>query len=134
MANLKEILLVMVVIAVVVMGSTMITYLLSPNNLQATESTQTPSSTFTSLTSLSSTGEESATSTSESVRYWLMYHNNVARNGLDSNEPSVLSIAPSFVWKSPILDGAIYAEPLVDGSMVIAVTENNSVYAQNSCK
>ena len=132
MANLKEILLVMVVIAVVVMGSTMITYLLSPNNLQATESTQTPSSTFTSLTSLSSTGEESATSTSESVRYWLMYHNNVARNGLDSNEPSVLSIAPSFVWKSPILDGAIYAEPLVDGSMVIAVTENNSVYALNS--
>lgn len=111
------------------MGSTMITYFLSPNTLRTT---RTPSSIFISLTSVSSINDESATSTSESGQYWLMYHNNLSRNGLDSNESSALSIGPSFGWKSPTLDGAIYAEPLVDGSMVIAVTENNSVYALNA--
>jgi outer membrane protein assembly factor BamB len=41
----------------------------------------------------------------------------------------VIGVAPNFAWKSPILDGAVYAEPLVDQGMVIVVTENNSVYA-----
>ena len=132
MAKLRELLLVVSVITIVVMGSTLITYLLSPNTSRTTESTRTPSSTFFSLTRSSSIAVASATSTSGSVGLWLMYHNNLARDGLDSKEPSALNTAPSFSWKSPSLDGAIYAEPLVDGNMVIAATENNSVYALNA--
>jgi hypothetical protein len=33
------------------------------------------------------------------------------------------------VWDSAPLDGAVYAEPLVDGSNVIVATENNSLYS-----
>ena len=35
------------------------------------------------------------------------------------------------MWKSPTLDGAIYAEPLIDGGAVYVATENDSVYALN---
>lgn len=63
---------------------------------------------------------------------WLTYHDNLARTGVGPSEPTVQSKAPSFQWRSPALDGAIYAEPLVDGNLVIAATENNSVYAINA--
>jgi outer membrane protein assembly factor BamB len=33
------------------------------------------------------------------------------------------------VWTSPVLDGALYGEPLVDGSTVYVATENDTVYA-----
>jgi len=62
---------------------------------------------------------------------WLTYHENNQRDGYDANEPSISNSPPSMAWQSAILDGAIYAEPLVWGGMVYAVTENDSVYALN---
>ena len=58
---------------------------------------------------------------------WPTYHLDAARSGDDTGEPSFRSLART--WTTGPLDGAIYAEPLVDGTEVIVATENDSVYA-----
>lgn len=58
---------------------------------------------------------------------WPTYHLNAGRTANDINEPSFLTMTSS--WTAGPLDGAIYAEPLVDGNNIIVVTENDSVYA-----
>ena len=58
---------------------------------------------------------------------WPTYHLNAGRSGDDANEPSFQTLKSA--WTVGPLDGAIYAEPLVDGKNVIVVTENDSVYA-----
>ncbi len=60
---------------------------------------------------------------------WIAYHGGMLRNGYDP--ANVLAIQPSLNWKSPQLDGAVYAEPLVLNSTVFVATENDSVYALN---
>ena len=59
---------------------------------------------------------------------WLSYHATPNHAGYNSSipAPGPLSIA----WKRP-LDGVVQASPLVVGGLVIAATENNSVYALN---
>jgi outer membrane protein assembly factor BamB len=57
---------------------------------------------------------------------WLTYHADVTRSGIAAGAP-IDDVRR--VWTSQVLDGDVYAEPLVIGSHVIAVTENNSVYA-----
>jgi outer membrane protein assembly factor BamB len=57
---------------------------------------------------------------------WTMYHRDAARTGYvaDLATPSQLTTA----WQAH-LDGAVYAEPLVIGDVVIAATEGDSLYA-----
>ncbi|MDQ6884583.1 MAG: choice-of-anchor D domain-containing protein [Candidatus Dormibacteraeota bacterium] len=57
---------------------------------------------------------------------WPTYHLNAARSGNATAEPTATSI--SHIWSAG-LDGQVYAEPLMVGSMVLIATENNTVYA-----
>lgn len=57
---------------------------------------------------------------------WHAYHFNAGRSGNDANEPSFQTMKEA--W-TVALDGAIYAEPLIDGKDVIVLTENDFVYA-----
>src|SRR5579885_2296575 len=57
---------------------------------------------------------------------WTMYHANPARTGSIANAPDPQRLAN--LWKQP-LDGAVYAEPLVVGGVVIVATEHDTLYA-----
>src|SRR5438105_13801040 len=61
---------------------------------------------------------------------WPMYHLDAGRSGNDTGEPSFASMRGA--WTSAALDGLVYAEPLVYGSLVMVATENNSVFAFNA--
>jgi outer membrane protein assembly factor BamB len=58
---------------------------------------------------------------------WLTYHRDAKHSGVDPEHQSPL--APTRLWQTGRLDGQIYGEPLVYGSRVYVVTENDSVYA-----
>jgi outer membrane protein assembly factor BamB len=58
---------------------------------------------------------------------WTTYHHDVGRSGADPSAPSVVPAARA--WASPVLDGLVYAEPLVYRGRVYVATENDSVYA-----
>ncbi len=58
---------------------------------------------------------------------WLTYHRDAGRTGLDPVGPALGHPHP--VWRSPALDGQVYAEPLVAGNRVIVATENDTLYA-----
>jgi outer membrane protein assembly factor BamB len=58
---------------------------------------------------------------------WTLYHQNGLGSGVD---PSGTVLNPAaLAWTSPVLDGQIYGEPLVEDGRVIVATENNTVYA-----
>ncbi|TAN34329.1 hypothetical protein EPN29_02895 [bacterium] len=59
---------------------------------------------------------------------WTTYHHDNARTGYDATAPSITSPSPSAQWNTG-LDGNVYAEPLIWNGVVIAVTENDSIYA-----
>ena len=61
---------------------------------------------------------------------WTTYHHDNARTGYDASAPSITSPSPSSQWNTP-LDSNVYAEPLIWNGLVIAVTENDSIYALN---
>src|SRR5579864_4327577 len=56
---------------------------------------------------------------------WLNYHNDLTHQGVGPTTPAVDTLQPA--WTAP-LDGEVYGEPLVSGNLVIAVTENDTVY------
>lgn len=58
---------------------------------------------------------------------WPTYHQNLARTGVAKGPARLGTVRRA--WSSPQLDGAIYAEPLLAGSWVLAATENDTVYA-----
>jgi outer membrane protein assembly factor BamB len=58
---------------------------------------------------------------------WVTYHGDARHSGVDPEHWSPL--APARLWQTGRLDGQIYGEPLVFGSRVYVVTENDSVYA-----
>lgn len=58
---------------------------------------------------------------------WPVYHQDGLGSGVDPSGTSLTSAAP--VWTSASLDGQIYGEPLEEAGIVIAATENNTVYA-----
>lgn len=58
---------------------------------------------------------------------WTTYHHDAARSGIDPDSTSPLP--PSMAWQSAPLDGAVWGEPLVYGSVVYVATENDTVYA-----
>jgi outer membrane protein assembly factor BamB len=57
---------------------------------------------------------------------WPMYHRDAARTGYFTGLPAPARLTST--WQAH-LDGAVYAEPLVIGDMVIAATESDSLYA-----
>ncbi len=57
---------------------------------------------------------------------WSTYHHDTARTGVDPTSPPAAKLTRA--W-SQDLDGAVYAEPLVVGSVVYVATEQNTVYA-----
>jgi outer membrane protein assembly factor BamB len=56
---------------------------------------------------------------------WPTYHRDLARGGFDPAAVSAGRLARA--WSTSV-DGKVYAEPLVAGGLVVAATENNSVY------
>jgi polyvinyl alcohol dehydrogenase (cytochrome) len=56
---------------------------------------------------------------------WTTYHHDRARTGVVSGLPAA---GPLAVDWSTRLDGAVYGQPLVIGRLVVAATENDSVY------
>ena len=122
-----------IIIIILIVGSAAAFLLLpnnTPGNQKSSQATSFVSSTTLESTIYTSTSVSTGTLTGSNYsQAWLTYHDSLSRDGYDANEPSVLSTAPALDWKSTKLDGAIYAEPLVDGGKVIVATENNSVYA-----
>lgn len=57
---------------------------------------------------------------------WPTYHRDNTRTGLAPNLPPPAN--PHVAWRAN-LDGAAYGQPLVVGDLVLAATENDSVYA-----
>jgi outer membrane protein assembly factor BamB len=68
-----------------------------------------------------------ATTASSSGADWPEYDRDAARTGVAAVPPA----GPLTTAWSAHLDGAVYGQPLVVGSEVIAATENDSVYALN---
>jgi polyvinyl alcohol dehydrogenase (cytochrome) len=56
---------------------------------------------------------------------WPVYHLNAARTGSVSGLPGAGPLAIAWTRK---LDGAVYGQPLVIGGLIVAATENDSVY------
>ena len=44
----------------------------------------------------------------------------------DTVPPAGVALSP--LWRSPAVDGAVYARPVISGNVVIVATENNSLY------
>ncbi len=72
----------------------------------------------------------SAWGTSATTTSWTVYHGDAAGLGESNALRSVDTARPA--WTSPALDGELYGEPLVFGSLVYVATEQNVVYALSS--
>ncbi len=58
---------------------------------------------------------------------WTTYHGNAEASGVHAAQTK---LRPSqAAWTSPVLDGQLYGEPLVADGLVVAATENDTVYA-----
>jgi outer membrane protein assembly factor BamB len=78
-----------------------------------------------STTAASSAQAPSSPSGPRSADDWPTYHRDLARGGFDPAAVAAGRLART--WSTPV-DGKVYAEPLVAGGLVVAATENNSVY------
>lgn len=78
------------------------------------------------ITPLTLTPGTTLTPTPVTATDWTMYHANPARTGYVADTPDPQRL--NNLWKQS-LDGAVYAEPLVIGGVVIVATENDSLYA-----
>ena len=61
---------------------------------------------------------------------WTTYHHDNARTGYDATASAIVNTNPVSQWNTP-LDSNVYAEPLIWNGMVIAATQNDSLYALN---
>ena len=68
-----------------------------------------------------------AVGTAAAGHAWATYHADAARSGVDTT--SAPMSAPRILWRSPALDGDVYAEPLLTGGRVIVATEGDSLYS-----
>jgi hypothetical protein len=58
---------------------------------------------------------------------WTVYHGDPLGSGVD---PSGVTFSPpSLAWKSPVLDGQIFGEPVEATGRVFVATENDTIYA-----
>ena len=97
--------------------------LFAPNNqvgLSSTTQTTAATSTETTSTRVSLPG---------SYSLWPTYHHDASRTGFDPSGGPLTSVLPG--WVSPSLDGEVYAEPLLAAGILVAATENNTVFALN---
>jgi PQQ-like domain len=60
---------------------------------------------------------------------WTTYHHDDGHTGYDPAAPAITSVQSG--WVSPVLDGEVYAEPLVYNGIVYAATLNDTLYALN---
>src|ERR1700680_3993061 len=60
---------------------------------------------------------------------WTTYHHDDGHTGYDPAAPAITSVQAG--WVSPVLDGEVFAEPLVFNGIVYAATLNDTVYALN---
>jgi outer membrane protein assembly factor BamB len=58
---------------------------------------------------------------------WTVYHGNALGSGVDNS--GVTFSPPNLAWKSPVLDGQVYGEPIEATGRVFVATENNTIYA-----
>src|SRR5438105_2545771 len=85
-----------------------------------------------SSTTAPSTVSPAVTSTTRNstaaTAHWTTYDGDVARTGLAADGPAP---APGVrqQWKSPTLDGDVYAQPLAVADRVVIATENDTVYS-----
>jgi len=61
------------------------------------------------------------------VPAWTTYDHDGARSATDPDSGS--PVTPAAAWGPAVVDGEVYAQPLVFGSRVYVATENDSVYA-----
>ena len=92
--------------------------------------TAVPSTAPTTASGHSSSTGSSTTGSSTTGADWVTFGHDASRSGVDATSPPATSPRPA--WISVALDGALYAQPLVVGSSVIAATENNSLYSINA--
>lgn len=86
-------------------------------------STATAAPTTTTAAAPLSTPPSTPTSTEDD---WPAFGRSAARTGLAPAGPRPQGIARR--WQSPVLDGLVYAQPLVVADLVIAATEGDTVY------
>ena len=58
---------------------------------------------------------------------WTVYHGDPLGTGVDNS--GVTFSPPNLAWKSPVLDGQVYGEPIEATGRVFVATENDTVYA-----
>jgi outer membrane protein assembly factor BamB len=88
--------------------------------------TAAPASTGGASTSAAPTSGAPGPATSGAAAPWPTYNRTTDRNGLGAGVARPTSLAST--W-SRAVDGAIYGQPIVVGTTVIAATEHDSVYA-----
>jgi outer membrane protein assembly factor BamB len=71
-----------------------------------------------------------ASAATAAVPAWTTYDHDAARSAVDPD--STTPVAPTAAWTTAALDGPVWAQPLVYGSLVYVATENDTVYALNS--
>jgi outer membrane protein assembly factor BamB len=91
----------------------------------APTTTGSQATTVVSPTQKSTATKTGSTDTQASTN-WTTYHGNNLRTGYLSNMPDPGHLTQA--W-STMLDGAVYAEPLVVGGHVLVATENDSLYS-----
>ena len=62
---------------------------------------------------------------------WTTFHRDNARTGYDPSAPAATNVIATPGWTMPVMDGSIYASPLVYNGIVYAATLNGTVYALN---
>ena len=60
---------------------------------------------------------------------WTVYHRDDAHTGFDNTLPTAVGATTG--WVSPVLDGEVFASPLIYNGVVYAATLANTVYALN---
>jgi outer membrane protein assembly factor BamB len=74
----------------------------------------------------SSQGRPATTPIPLTATDWPTYHHDNTRTGLGSQVPPLGTLTAAWTAR---LDGAVYGQPLVVGDLVLAATENDTVYA-----
>lgn len=120
---------------IAVIASSALAYVyVNGNSGNSASSSSTISSVGTTSTIRSTSSLTSASSSSTSsdlyLGSWLTYHETNWRDGYWMSGLSTFTSA-HLSWKSVMLDGVIYAEPLIANHTIFVATEGDSIYALN---
>jgi outer membrane protein assembly factor BamB len=89
-------------------------------------STTSPSHHTAAVTSTTTASPSSTAPTAAAATGWTTYQHDGQRSGVADPQPAITTLRRA--WRT-VLDGQVYAEPLVSGSQVIVATEANTVYS-----